>query len=653
MKDIENKLSMTNVLKKIKTNKLNISKRFSAFWQQENLTIADLWEYYSTEYADTKAIIDKYSGLDYSYKEFYEQIKLLASGLQSLGLKKGEHVSLFSENNSKWLLCDQAILFSGAVNAVRGSAAPQSELEYILNHSDSVALFAENLSTILKLENIIEKSKLKFVICLSNEAIPDFIKAKSTIYNLDEIVERGKHFSYEPIAVDNNELATIIYTSGTTGCPKGVMLSHENFISQVKVLKKRIEIEKGSVALSVLPTWHSYERAAEYFILSCGGTIAYTNLINLKNDMKEFKPDNFISVPRIWEAFYNGINQELNKQPLNKRIFIQNCLKISEKYIKFKRTATNRNVLKLNSSALSKLNAFVAANLLYFPHKLADKAVYSKLRLAFGGNLTQGITGGGAIAGHLDDFYEIIGIEVINGYGLTETSPILTANSVETNLRGSVGKPIDNTFIKIVDTETFMPLENNKTGIVMAKGPQVMKGYYKNPEETEKILSKDGWINTGDLGWLTNNGELVLTGRAKDIIVLSNGENVEPQPIEDACLKSPFIDQIMLVGQDKDALGALIIPNEGSIAEWADKNNIKYDNASEIKQIPEINRLFRQILKDCVQSRPNYRTFEKIQHIRLLDEPFTIDNGLMTQTMKLRKNEITTRYASIISDMMK
>lgn len=641
---------MPTSVKKNKT-KLNLPKKNSVFLDEKIQSLADLWEFYTENYSDIKAVIDKYNDIKLTYKEFYEKIKLFSAGLQSLGLNKGEHVCLFSENSSKWLLSDQAVLYAGAVNAVRGSAAPAEELSYILKHSDCVGLIAENLSVILKLRKTLEDLNLKFIICLSNEEIPESVKEKFSVYKLDQVLESGKTVSYKPVKINKDDLATLIYTSGTTGSPKSVMLTHKNFLYQIKALKSRVNFEKGSLSLSVLPTWHSYERAGEYFILSSGGTIAYTNLFNLKDDIKEFKPDNFISVPRIWEAFYNGIQLGLEKQPFVRKKFIENCLKISELYIKFKRIAKNLDIYNMNAPLIYRLNAILFTAMLYPLHKYADKTIYNKIRTVFGGNLIQGITGGGAIAKHLDDFYEAIGINIINGYGLTETCPTLTANSLDKNLRGSVGRPLDGTELKVVDPETFMPLERHKTGIVMAKGPQVMKGYYKNPEETEKILSKDGWINTGDIGWLTSNGELILTGRAKDIIVLSNGENIEPQPIEDACLKSPFIDQIMLVGQDKSSLGALIIPNNESIKLWFENNNIKYHDSSEITKKPEIQKLFKQELTSCVKSRPNYRPFEKIQYFKILEEPFTIENGLMTQTMKLRKNEIQKRYEPLIKEM--
>lgn len=631
--------------------KTALPKTIPAYWNDNFKSLADLWEFYSSEYSDIKAVIDKYSSQEYTYKEFYGKIRLLASGLQALGLKKGEHVSIFSENSSKWLLSDQAVLFAGAVNAVRGSAAPDDELAYILSHSDSVGLIAENLTVILRLKETLENSGFKFIICLSDEAETGLLKDSLPVYNIDEVIEIGKSFSFNPVEISRSDLATLIYTSGTTGSPKGVMLTHGNLLSQIKTVKNRININKGEIALSVLPTWHAYERTGEYFILSGGGTLVYTNLSNLKNDIKEVKPDIFISVPRIWEAFYHGITIEINKLPSGRKNLIKNCLRLSKIYVKSKRTAENRDILNINSSLAQKLKAAAVAGMLYPIHKFADNNIYRKVRLAFGGNLKQGITGGGAIAGYLDDFYETAGINVINGYGLTETSPILTANSLEGNVRGSVGRPLDETELKIVDPETFAPAEKHKTGIVMARGPQVMKGYYKNPEETEKILSKDGWINTGDLGWITNNGELVLTGRAKDIIVLSNGENIEPQPIEDVCLKSSFVDQIMLVGQDKDSLGALVIPNGEHLKSWAEKNNIKDQDLPEIIDKPEINKLYKQVLTECVKSRPNYRPFEKIQYIKLLDEPFTIENGLMTQTMKLRKNEIHKRYESLIHEM--
>lgn len=599
--------------------------------KSQDQSIVDLWKYYSVDYANIDVVIDKYSNIKLTYREFYEKIKLLSGGLQYLGLNKGEHICLFSENSAKWLLSDQAVLFAGGVNAVRGSAASAEELEYILEHSDSIGLIAENFSVISKLKNSPKFSQLKFVIILSNDETPE------NVYNLDKVIELGKTNPYKPVEIQTDDLATLIYTSGTTGRPKGVMLSHKNLLSQVKAVNKRLFFEKGKTVLSVLPTWHSYERTAEYFLLSCGLTLTYTNLLNLKDDIKKTKPDYFISVPRIWEAFYNGILTELEKQPAKKKKFIQNLLKISEKYIKSKRIAKNFDVSNVNPPLISRLNAAYKALMLYPFHKFADKAVYSQIRFAFGGNLQQGITGGGAIARHLDDFYEIIGINVINGYGLTETSPILAANSLEKNLRGSVGRPLDKTELRIVDPEIFTSLGRLKTGVVMAKGPQVMKGYYKNSEETEKILSDDGWINTGDLGWITDNGELVLTGRAKDIIVLSNGENIEPYPIEEACLKSPLIEQIMLVGQDKASLGALVVPHSG----------IKHHNSAEVQ------KLFKQELTNCVQSRKNFRPFERIQYFRLLEEPFTVDNGLMTQTMKLKKNEIQKRYASLIEEMFR
>ena len=648
---------MSTLLKNFKKNKsnLNTGKKIPDFPFEKVQSLADLWKIYCEEYGDIKAISDKYSGLEFTYKELYEQIKLLAGGLQSLGLKQGEHVALISENSSKWLLADQAVLLAGAVDAVRGSAAPAEELAFILNHSNSVGLIAENISVILKLKDALENLELKFVICLSDEEIPAVLKESFTVYKLNEVIEPGKTFGYRPVKIKKDDLATLIYTSGTTGSPKSAMLTHGNFLAQIKALKSRINLEKASKALSVLPAWHSYERTGEYFILSCGGTITYTNLLNLKDDIKQVKPEIFISVPRIWEAFYNGIQAGIEKQSLSKKNFIQSCLKISELYIKAKRTAENLDIYNMNAPILSRINAALVAVALSSFHKYADKIIYGKIRLAFGGNLLRGITGGGAIARHLDDFYEIIGINIINGYGLTETSPTLTANSLERNLRGSVGRALDDTELKIADPETFAPLKNYKTGIVMAKGPQVMKGYYKNPEATAEILSEDGWINTGDLGWLTGNGELILTGRAKDVIVLSNGENIEPQPIEDACLKSPFIDQIVLVGQDEASLGALIIPNEESIKLWVQNNNLKYHDTSEITgeitKKPEIQKLIKHTLTECVKSRPNYRSFERIQYFRLLNEPFTVENGLMTQTMKLRKNEIQKRYESLIKEM--
>jgi long-chain acyl-CoA synthetase len=293
--------------------------------------------------------------------------------------------------------------------------------------------------------------------------------------------------------------------------------------------------------------------------------------------------------------------------------------------------------------------------------------VYQKVREATGGQIKQVISGGGSLAKHLDEFFEIIGIEVLVGYGLTETSPVTNVRRPWHNLRGSSGSPMLETEIRIVDPETRKPLPQGQHGLVMARGPQIMKGYYKKPEATAKAIDSEGWFDTGDLGWVTPQNDLVLTGRVKDTIVLTNGENIEPQPIEDACLRSPYIDQIVLVGQDQRSLGALIVPNLEALQQWAASQNLHLRLPASVPNQPdaptqefrtaidldgkEVQNLFRSELNREVQNRPGYRPDDRISTFKLILEPFSIENGMMTQTLKIRRPVVTERYRDIINGM--
>jgi long-chain acyl-CoA synthetase len=288
-------------------------------------------------------------------------------------------------------------------------------------------------------------------------------------------------------------------------------------------------------------------------------------------------------------------------------------------------------------------------------HRLGDKLVYQQVRTGTGGEVDFVVSGGGSIAEHLEDFFEIVGITILGGYGLTETSPVTHVRRPWRNLRGADGQPLPNTETKIVDLETRATLPPCTQGLILIRGPQVMKGYYKNPEATAKAIDPEGWFNTGDLGMVTPQDDLIITGRAKDTIVLTNGENIEPQPIEDACIRSPYIDQIMLVGQDQRILGALIVPNVEAVQKWAEAQNlnlVKENQPTEIDLTSKpVQDLFRQELNQRVQNRPGYRPDERVGPFRLMSEPFSIENGMMTQTLKIRRNVVMERYQDMINDM--
>lgn len=602
-----------------------------------------------------------------TFIELYEQMQQFASGLQALGVQRGDRLSLFSDNTPRWLITDQGMMLAGAVNAVRSSQAETSELCFLLENSGSMALAVEDLVTFKKLAPHLGSLPLKFAVLLSDETPPEAAPLK--VLNFSQVMELGANHPRQPVALKRDDLATLIYTSGTTGKPKGAMLTHGNLVHQVETLGAVVQPKAGDRVLSILPTWHAYERSAEYFLLSQGCTQIYTSIRTIKKDLKEFKPQYMVSVPRIWESVYEGVQKQFREQPESRQKLIHFFLSQSQRYIQARRIWQNLDLLNRHPSPLQRLWAGIQLILFTPVHALGEKIVYRKVReAATGGRFCNAISGGGSLAKHLDDFFEIMGIEVLVGYGLTETSPVTNARRPWRNLRGSSGQPIPGTEIQIVDPETRKPLPPEQRGLVLIRGPQVMKGYYNNPEATAKAIDPSGWFDSGDLGWVTQENDLVLTGRAKDTIVLTSGENIEPQPIEDACLRSAYIDQIMLVGQDQKALGALLVPNLEALEKWAIAKGYALElpegyTSEQTAQAPApsaqaialdskpIQDLLRQELNREVQNRPGYRPDDRIGPFRLILEPFSIENGLMTQTLKIRRNVVMDRYQGMINEM--
>ncbi|NJM70834.1 MAG: long-chain fatty acid--CoA ligase [Scytonema sp. RU_4_4] len=630
-------------------------------------SLPEIWSLVAKRCGDTVALRDPHAKPEVviTYTQLFQKIQQFAAGLQALGVKAGERVSLISDNSPRWFIADQGIMAAGAVDAVRSSQAEREELVFILGNSGSTALVVEDLKTFNKLRERLQDLPIQLIILLSDEVPPTDETLK--IVNFTQLLEIGTQHSLTPVKQTYDSLATLIYTSGTTGKPKGVMLSHGNLMHQVVVFGTVLQPQPGEVILSILPSWHSYERTCEYFLLSQGCTQIYTNLRSVKGDLKAFKPNYMICVPRLLESIYEGAQKQFREQPEKKQRLINNFLSVSEKYIKARRIAQGLSLVNLNPSMVERLAASIQASALFPLHALGERLVYAKVREATGGEIKQMISGGGALPKHIDDFFEMINVEILQGYGLTETSPVTHVRRPGHNLRGSSGLPIPGTEIKIVDPETRKPLPIGERGLVMLRGPQIMQGYYQNPEATAKAIDTNGWFDSGDLGWVTPQNDLVLTGRAKDTIVLTNGENIEPQPIEDACLRSPYIDQIMLVGQDQRNLGALIVPNLEALQKWAEAKNLHLRLSDEAaKQISTedsagktevsleskmVQDLFRQELIRFVQNRPGYRPDDRIGPFKLILEPFSIENGLMTQTLKIRRHVVMERYRDTINPM--
>ncbi|MGJ5629294.1 AMP-dependent synthetase/ligase [Nostoc sp. CALU 1950] len=594
-----------------------------------------------------------------TYTQLAEQIQLFAAGLQALGVKVGDRISLIADNSPRWFIADQGIMTAGGVDAVRSSQAEKEELLFIIANSGSTAIVVEDLKTLKKLQDRLNDLPIQVVILLSDEAPPTGETLK--VLNFSQLIEIGVNHNFVPVKQNRDALATLIYTSGTTGKPKGVMLSYNNLMHQVTTFGTVLQPNAGDMVLSILPSWHSYERTVEYYLLSQGCTQVYTNLRSVKGDLRQFKPNYMVGVPRLWESIYEGVQKQFREQPAKKQRLIKFLLGMSEKYIRARRVAQGLDLNNLHASPVERLAARIIAAALLPLHALGERLVYAKVREATGGRVKQMISGGGALPRHIDNFFEIIGVQILQGYGLTETSPVTHVRRPWRNLIGASGLPLPATEAKIVDPETKAPLPIEKRGLVLLKGPQIMQGYYQNPQATAKAIDAEGWFDSGDLGWLTPQDDLVLTGRAKDTIVLTNGENIEPQPIEDACLRSPYIDQIMLVGQDQRSLGALIVPNVEALEKWAVSQNLILDTpndqvtSSDSQKIDFESRmiqdLFRQELNREVQNRPGYRPDDRIGAFKLILEPFSIENGLMTQTLKVRRHVVTERYRDIIDGM--
>ncbi|MEG3937871.1 MULTISPECIES: long-chain fatty acid--CoA ligase [unclassified Microcoleus] len=618
-------------------------------------SVPEIWAIVKQRFPQTVALHDPHSQpeIKLTYTDLYHQIQQFARGLQALGIESNPEeaipprVALFADNSPRWLIADQGIMTAGAANVVRGATADPGELLHIIQDSGSTALVVENQALLKKLQHRLPDLPIQLVVLLSDEE-PETNQTLNTV-KFSEVMATGASSTLKPTNHNPQTLATLLYTSGTTGKPKGVMLTHGNLLHQITTFGTILQPEAGDGVLSILPSWHAYERTVEYFMFSQGCTQIYTSIRYFKQDFKTYKPQYMVSVPRIWESIYEAVQKQFREQPPNKQKLVNFLLSASQQYIEARRISQGLTLNLQPASVAENLIARIKIILLSPVYALAEKLVYQKVREATGGRFKWAISGGGSLAAHLDNFFEIANIGLLVGYGLTETSPVLTVRRPWHNLKGSAGGPIPGTEIKIVDSETRQQLLPGQRGLVLAKGPQIMAGYYLNPQATSKVMDSMGWFDTGDLGWLTPGNDLVLTGRAKDTIVLSNGENIEPQPIEDACIRSPYIDQIIVVGQDQKSIGALIVPNSEALLKWGETQSPPIQEIDWNSKI--IQDLFRQELNREVKNRPGYRADDRIGPFRLIQEPFSMENGMLTQTLKIKRPVVTEHYRDMIDGM--
>ncbi|MBL1213018.1 MAG: long-chain fatty acid--CoA ligase [Ignavibacteriae bacterium] len=593
-------------------------------------TIPDLFHFLTQEFSkgDKKTVLKhKVDGkyIDINYDQLYEETEHLALGLASLGVKHHDRIAIISENRPEWVYSDMAILGLGCVDVPLYPILTSDTIEFTLNDSESVGIIVSTQFQLNKVLKVREKCrKLKFIIVMNDISGND----RSDVFTLKQIQEKGKEYGKEnpkifknSLSISNkDDLCTIIYTSGTTGQPKGVMLTHDNILSNVRDALDIYDIGPSDVFLSFLPLCHIFERMAGYYTaLAAGSTIAYAESVEkVATNLGEIKPTLMTAVPRLFERMYSKIKRNVESQPEKKQKIFNWAIEVGKNY------------------AVAKKSEEGVPISLSVKQKLADKLVFGKLRERTGGRLRFFISGGAALARELGLFFEAAGILVIEGYGLTESSPVIAANRPNDYKFGSVGKAFPSVEIKIA-----------KDGEILAYGPTIMQGYYNNKKETDAVL-KDGWLHTGDIGVFDAEGFLIITDRKKHLFKTSGGKYVAPTPIENLFLASKYIDQFVLIGDRRMFISALIVPDFEALKEYADAHRIAYTDPMELTNTKQIYDLLE---KDLAQFQKQLANYERVRKFTILEKPFSIESGEMTPSLKLKRKVIEERYKDLIDDM--
>ena len=618
-------------------------------------TLTDIFDHALKHHPEGTTFYSKDKNKNYrgvSFRELYCRGENAGIALAEMGLKPGDNIGVMADNRLEWIISDIAVQLNGAVNVPRGSDSTEDEIQYILEHCEAEICFIEHANLLKKVEPILPKTKVKTIIILD----PEFNSGDSGIKTLQNLIDEGEALRDSKLAdlkerkknIKPEDLFTIIYTSGTTGVPKGAMLTHRNIAYNIEVMPMMVGVNVGDRVLSILPIWHIFERALEYAMIPYGAKLYYSNVRDLRDDFLKARPTFMGSAPRLWETLYNGIMQRMQKEESAKKFLFDAAVGVNRKFQKDV-TYLQGNDLKteresdLDTITTTAISALRSVNLL-LPAKVLDALVFARIREALGGSLRGTISGGGALPAHVDEFFNIIGIPVYEGYGMTECAPIISARTVGHIVQGSVGFIPEGTRVRILnDNGEEVPV--GEKGVIHVKGPQVMRGYYKNEEATKKVLN-DGWLNTGDIGFFSYNGTLSIRGRAKDTIVLLGGENLEPVPIENLLQRNQFINQIMVVGQDKKTLGALIWPEHDELKE----QGFKVLDSEDLNQNSTLRKHYSDIIKKTISAENGFKPFERVTSFRFIPKPFEVGDEL-TNLFKMKRNVITDKYQDMIDKM--
>jgi long-chain acyl-CoA synthetase len=612
------------------------------------------------DYPDTPVQYSKNASGEFeaiSYSRLLDDVRGFAAGLLELGLSRGDHVGLISDNRREWLVTDLAVLGLGAADVPRGCDATEQEIEFILGFSECRIAALENERQLAKILRRKAGMPLLGSVILfdppSAEAAAAAREAGVAVRSFAEVAAlgaprlaaKGREYDEAVARGARGDLATIIFTSGTTGEPKGVILSHGNFLHQTEQLSQVLHIKPGHVFLTVLPIWHSFERACQYIILQCGAGTAYSKPVGsvMLADMQAVRPHWLTSVPRIWESVQDGVYRTLkNQSPVKKNLFAF-FVGIGETYAYLRDHLLGRMPEFTPRSRVLEILWSIIPFILIAPIRaLGGIVVFKTVKNKLGGRFVAGISGGGALPPSVDRFFGAIGILILEGYGLTETAPVIGVRLQDRPVPGTVGPAIAGTELKIVD-ELGEKLHYGNKGLILARGPTVMMGYYKRPDLTAKVIDENGWLDTGDLGMLTRRGELRITGRAKDTIVLRGGENVEPLPIEQKLAESEYIKQAVVLGQDQRYLAALIVPDQDAVTAWAEENNVPIVDYEGLLQQPEVSELIDSEINELVSMKNGFKSFERVFRFALLAKPFEVGRELSAK-QEIKRHAIVELY---------
>ncbi len=558
-----------------------------------------------------------------SHAEVASRVRHAARGLSSLGVRRGDRVAILSENRPEWAIADFACLTAGLTDVPIYPTLPADQIAYMLKDSGAVAIFVSNKAQAEKIREIRAllpalKTMIGFdeIPGLTNMSIAELEKRGTEGENKESIAT----YREDALMIKPDDLATIIYTSGTTGEPKGVMLSHDNIYSNVEATRIAIPFDGRDTALSFLPLSHIFERMGGHYLMFATGTsIAYAESIDtVPINMQEVKPTLVLSVPRLYEKMYARILETaLTGGFLKKKIFFW-ARSVAERW------------------ANEKLGGKEPGGVLARQYALAQKLVFSKLKARTGGRLRYFVSGGAPLSPDINKFFFAAGLEILEGYGLTETSPVIAVNTPENFRIGTVGKAINGVEVRIASD-----------GEILTRGPHVMKGYYNKPEATREAIEPDGWFHTGDIGEL-RDGFLAITDRKKDIIVTAGGKNIAPQPLENKVKTNKYIAQAVMLGDKRKFPSMLVVPNFDNLEKWAMKRNIIWTDRAQLLRMPTIQA---KMEKEVAKELAGAAHFEVPKKIGLLEHDFSIERGELTPTQKVKRRAIDKHYKTLIDSL--